>query len=254
MRTSLIAAALAALAASLCLASEWKEQPPRDTNAPPAKAPQTARPAQERHLPSAAESNTLEHVFSAIDRTAAHFHSFKAAFKQFDTDPIFQEENESSGVFHFRKVGGDGDGAATFQLRFDYVTPEPSTFIINGSKIIQYDPTMKAPQESLLVDNVKLDAMLAGFTSTKRMREHYDVMLDKAARDSVTLFMMPKKTVVDKNFRELRVTFSRGAWLPVKIDQLKLNGQRITFTFDTPEVNRTLPDKLFTREGIAVAK
>jgi outer membrane lipoprotein-sorting protein len=122
--------------------------------------------------------------------------------------------------------------------------------IIDGSKVILYAPEMDKPQESLLIDDVKMQALFSAFMSTKRMREHYDVMVTESSHKRVTVVLLPRTQAVRQNFRELRITLSPRTWLPVSICEYKLNNQRITFTFEQPQVNRTIPADMFSVKSL----
>ncbi len=199
-------------------------------------------------------SNTVAEILSNIDATAKRVHSFQAMFKQTEVDPVFDELYESSGKFYFNKmIHGTHKDAPVYQLRFDYMTPEKSVTIIDGAKVIMYAPDMQKPQESYLVDDVKMQAFFAAFMSTEGLREHYEVVVTEESARTVTILLVPKTDTVRRHFRELRITFKRTTWLPISIYQHKHNGQQITFTFDRIQLNRTVPPELFTAKGLRIS-
>jgi len=194
---------------------------------------------------------TPKEVLAKIDQAAKSTHSFQALFLQTEIDPVFDETYESSGKFYFNKaVSVDESHTPLFQLRFDYKKPEQSTTIISGGSVIIYTPEMSEPQESYLIDDIKMDAFFAPFVSSERLRENYDLVVLEESSKKITVLFSPKTDVVKKHFRELRVTFSKSTWLPLSIYQLKRNGQKITFKFAKPVVNRTISKKMFTLDGL----
>jgi len=204
---------------------------------------------------SAKKDLTSKKILSQIDTTAHSLHSFQALFSQTEVDPVFDELYESSGIFYFNKlIAKDDNKTPVFQIRFDYLKPEESTTIINGGKVIIYTPEMSEPQESYLIDDIKLDAFFAPFVSSKRLRDHYDVVIADEDTKTVTVLLSPKTDLVKKHFNELRITFHKGNWLPTSIYQVKKNGQKITFEFSKIKKNRTISQEMFTKKGITTQR
>ena len=200
---------------------------------------------------NAARKITSKEVLSKIDITAKSLHSFQAQFLQTEIDPVFDEIYESTGKFYFNKATSvDDNKTPVFQLRFDYLKPDQTTTIINGGSVIIYTPEMSEPQESYLIDDIKMDAFFAPFVSSERLRENYDAIVLEETSKKVTVLFSPKTDIVRKHFRELRVTFSKSNWLPLSIYQLKRSGQKITFKFAKIVLNRTISQDMFTLSGL----
>jgi len=193
---------------------------------------------------------TSKEILSKIDATARSTHSFQAIFQQTEVDTVFDELYESTGIFYFNKlVSHDKNRTPVFQIRFDYLKPEKSTTIIDGGKVIIYTPEMSEPQESYLIDDIKMDAFFAPFISSERLRENYDIVVTSEDTKKVTILLSPKTDLVKKHFRELRITFSRSSWMPISIYQVKKNGQKITFKFARIKVNRSISQNMFSMKG-----
>ncbi|MCK5852797.1 outer membrane lipoprotein carrier protein LolA [bacterium] len=200
---------------------------------------------------SAGKGITSKEILSKIDRTARSTHSFQAFFSQTEVDSVFDELYESTGIFYFNKlVSTDEHKTPVFQIRFDYLKPEKSITIIDGGKVIIYTPEMSEPQESYLIDDIKMDAFFAPFFSSERLREHYDMIVTDDNPKRVTVMLSPKTDIVRKHFRELRITFNKANWFPISIYQVKRNGQKITFKFARIKVNRSISQDMFTMKGL----
>jgi len=194
---------------------------------------------------------TTKEILSKIDATARSTHSFQALFMQTEVDTVFDELYESTGIFYFNKlISRDKNRTPVFQIRFDYLKPDKSTTIIDGGKVIIYTPEMSEPQESYLIDDIKMDAFFAPFISSERLRENYDIVVTSEDSKKVTVLLSPKTDIVKKHFRELRITFSRSNWLPISIYQVKKNGQKITFKFARIKVNRSISQDMFSMKGL----
>jgi outer membrane lipoprotein-sorting protein len=195
----------------------------------------------------------LETVLARIDGKAASLHSVQALFSQVNYDPIFDEVDESQGVVRLVRTQHPDhqDAPPVYQIRFDYLKPERSVTIVDGSKVIVWTPEMQAPEESHLIDDTKMQSLLAGFVSTERLREHHKVMIDEQHAHEVTLHLVPKTDQARQQFREMRVTFDKRTWLPTTIHHLKLNGDKVTFTFARVRLNTTVPPEQFTAASLA---
>jgi outer membrane lipoprotein-sorting protein len=193
----------------------------------------------------------LDTILTRIDAKAEAIHSVQAGFTQIDYDPVFDETDESQGVVRLvRHQPGDTNAPPLYRIRFDYLEPERSVTIVDASKVIVWTPDMQAPEESYLVDDTKMEALLAGFVSTERLREHYDVSIDEQTGHKVTLHLLPTSDQARQQLREMRVTFDKRTWLPTTIFHFKLNGQKVTFTFATVRLNVTIPATEFTVESL----
>ena len=165
-------------------------------------------------------------------------------------EPAFDEITMMSGSFNLIRKVIQSHPEPFYYIRFDYTKPEQSIMIINDSKIILYKPGMIKPQEQMMVDNIKLEALFAGFMSTKTLQENYEIFIMDESHSIVSLLLNPKTELARSNFKELRITFSKSTWLPVSIVQHKTTGQQITITFKSPQVNRTVSPKMFTMESL----
>jgi outer membrane lipoprotein-sorting protein len=193
-------------------------------------------------------------ILAKIDNASRRIRTYSASFNQVDVEPAFDEITMSSGRFHLMRKTIPDQRDPVYLLRFDYTKPERSVTIINDAKVLLFKPGMIKPQESMMVDNIKLQALFAGFMSTKSLQEHYEIFLTDNDAASISLLLNPKTETARSNFKELRITFSKSSWLPTTIVQHKIGGQQITMTFKNPQVNRTLNKKIFTAESLKEIK
>ena len=206
-------------------------------------------------LPAAGKKITKEEklkiILEKIDEAAKKIKTFSATFKQVDLDPVFDELEESYGTFIFQKLKSNSENTEQiFRMRFDYKKPERSVTIIDDSRIIIYSPDMEDPQESFIVDKVKLQVFFAGFLSKKTLEENYEILLESADAKNVTLQLIPKTKAGKGHFRELRITFNTVTWLPSLIHQTKKNRQQITIIFKNIHINRIISPQTFTTKSL----
>jgi len=193
----------------------------------------------------------LQIILEKIDKASNKVKTFTANFKQIDLDPVFDEIEESYGSFVFQKLKGTTeDNEKLFRIRFDYKSPDKSITIIDGSKVIIYSPEMESPQESYIVDKIKLQVFFAGFLSKENLEKNYEILLESINPKKITLQLIPKTRAGKSHFRELRISFNAITWLPSLIHQTKKNSQQITIMFKNVRTNRTISQQTFTAKGL----
>jgi len=214
-----------------------------------------AEPASKsKSTPKGKKAEKVKTIIAKIDAASSKLRTYSARFTQVDVEPAFDEMTTMSGSFKLMRKVIPNQPEPLYYMRFDYKKPEQSVTIINESKIILYKPGMIKPQESMMVDNIKLQALFAGFMSTKTLQENYEIFLTDESHSTVSLLLNPKTEIARSNFKDLRITFSKTTWLPVTIVQNKTVGQQITITFKSPQVNRTVSSKIFTVESLKELK
>lgn len=196
------------------------------------------------------KADKLQKILEKIDKSANKIKTFTAKFKQIDLDPMFDELEETYGKFVFQKLKENQNDEPIFKFRFDYKKPERSITIVNESKVIIFTPKMKEPQESYMVDKVKLQIFLACFLSKEKIEENYEVILENISSKKVTLQLVPKTQAGKKHFRDIRITFNAITWLPSVIHQTKNNSQQITIMFKNIHTNQIISPQTFTVKSL----
>jgi outer membrane lipoprotein-sorting protein len=196
--------------------------------------------------PAAPAPDAAAPVLQQINARARHVSSFTAHFRQTSIDPTFDETDESSGrMFYLRHKPMDGQQSPTYSVRFDYLQPERSVTIMNPGKVILWQRG-SAPQEHAVVDNLALRSLLAGLTSLDDLNEHFLVTVTSQSHAQVVLTLTPSSDIARRTFRGLFVTFDKRSWLPLIVQQNKLNGERVILHFEQPLVNRSIAPEVFT--------
>ncbi len=191
----------------------------------------------------------LQIILKKIDKATNKIKTFSATFKQIDLDPVFDEIEESYGNFTFQRAKEE-NMEPVFKIRFDYKKPEKSVTIIDGSKVIIFSPNMELPQESYIVDKIKLQIFLACFLSKEKIEKNYEIILKSINPKKITLQLIPRTQAAQNHFRELRITFNAITWLPSSIHQTKKNSQQITIMFKNIHTNRIISPQTFTSQSL----
>ena len=198
---------------------------------------------------STSPSPSLSSTLASIDGKAGQITTLKAKFKQTVLDPSFDEKDESSGIMQMAKESGGTNGTPVILLRFDYIEPDRSATIIGASKVYVVQEGFD-PEEYSLKDDVKMQSLLAAFTSAARMQEHFNVVDGGITNGRAALLLEPKSEMARKTFKRLHLAFSTVTWLLESVHQVKLNGQETTVEFKDIEENAVVPRAQFSADSL----
>jgi outer membrane lipoprotein carrier protein len=147
---------IVALALALALAA-----PPQPAPAPPATAP--------GHLPRA------ERDAAAIAREVQGYYDatrdFEAKFTQRYTYVAFGRTQVSSGTLRMKKPG---------KLRWDYLEPTPKTIVVNGTKLVQFEPEANQAYVDERFDTSALSAAVTFLLGKGSLAKEFDLGRDGA--------------------------------------------------------------------------
>lgn len=142
---------------------------PSTSAAPSAPAP---APASASSSPAAAPTGTatgdakLEAVVDAIQRTYDATTDFSATFTQRYTFTLLRRTQESKGEVRFKKPG---------LMRWDYTSPEPKSFVVDGKSLWIYQPTDHNAFVNACFKQDGLTASVAFLWGQGRIRDQFDV-------------------------------------------------------------------------------
>ena len=133
--------------------------------APKAEAPKPA-PAPEASKPQSNDAK-LEGVIDGIQKVYDTTTEFSAQFTQKYTYTLLRRTQESTGEVKFKKPG---------KMRWDYKTPQPKSFIVDGKAMWLYQPTdHNAFVNACFQQNSDLVAPIAFMWGQGKLREQFVV-------------------------------------------------------------------------------
>ena len=186
-----------------------------------------------------AELLSLDEVVQKIQDTYEQTGQVKAHFTQALTLKAMQKTQLEEGTFYFKKPK---------RMRWVYTKPAAKELVINPEKAWLYVPADKVAYvqdaESLFKSTVSV-RFLAGIGKLKddfRISFAGDKKVDKAG--NYLLDLVPVKP--EEAVKKLQVAVNRESFQIVKVVLFDPYGNVTTLTFSGLELNKDLPDSLFT--------
>jgi outer membrane lipoprotein carrier protein len=178
--------------------------------------------------------STPQEVVAGVAAAYKVVNTVKADFTQIRTDPVTGQKDTEKGHLSLKRPK---------KMRFDFVSPQPRTFVTNGKTLWIYDPTSKQVIEQedlggnsgmgvLLDDLSKLDDL---FTTTL-------LPDDKPPKPTVTLHLVPKK---DGVFQSLDLTLTRQKYVLQDLDLVDPMGAHTEMHFANVRFDVDVPDTDF---------
>jgi outer membrane lipoprotein carrier protein len=127
---------------------------------PPAPAASTTAPA------AAASDPRLDAVVDGVQRVYEGTRDFQGSFTQRFTYTMLRRTQESAGVVTFQKPG---------RMRWDYKTPQPKSFVVDGKALWVVQPVDKVAFVNACFQQDGLTASVAFLFGDGKLREQFDV-------------------------------------------------------------------------------
>lgn len=177
----------------------------------------------------------------AIEKRHGKLQTLSVRFEQIRVSEAFADETRSSG--HVRVKMPD-------QVRCDYTDPEPSRILFRDMTFYQYAPTIEQVDVYHYGSQKEaqdfLEMLMLGFgLSTGQVQERYAVRLLDEADAFFTLAFYPKAEKISRDYREIRVRFSKETLLPEKIQLYQVVGDVTTLLVQDLTLDMPLGDDIF---------
>lgn len=219
-----------ALAPALLLA----DPPPTEREAPgaalaAARAPGAGSRARDASDPARAR---LAAVLEQYDQTQATTRTLQASFVERKELKLLKDPVVSKGRFFYTKPD---------DVLLEYTEPEVRYLLFTRQEQLFYSPSKKKAERgtSARVHDYIFRFLAIGQNS-ETLKKIYDISLDEAGNplaDTHMLVLQPRKRVVKRVVRDVRLWISRDRFLPVKIEWRESDGDSTTLTFEEVRFN-----------------
>lgn len=161
--------------------------------------------------------------------------SLKADFKQSFVNPTFHKTLQSSGTLEFEKPG---------MLRFDYLPPDPKTFVVKGNHLVSYVPAAQQAMEGAF-DATQLSASVTFLWGQGNLEKEFDVApADRGdLAPGLALLLTPKRP--DPRFTKIYFVVDPATHAVKESLVIDGAGGENRFDFTNIEVNRGVSAKDF---------
>jgi outer membrane lipoprotein carrier protein len=188
-----------------------------------------------------AEPPSLQSLVEHVDAASQKVETLAGEFTQKNRVKLFKQELVSKGRVYFRKPR---------QIRWEYLTPDPSVLILDGNKA-----TLTAPDAAPQVFDLDKDATMRaifeqlltwlGPGSLQQARDDYELAAGgTAAQPELTLTPKPTSAVA-KAFTRIQLVLDGKSWLIRAIKLIEKNGDEKEIVFTHLQRNAKLPENAF---------
>lgn len=164
---------------------------------PAAPEPATKGPTAAAGKPAAAAPALGQAERDLVTRMQAFYEKtadFRADFQQVYAYKTFKRKQTSSGTVTFKKPG---------LMRWEYLKPEPRTFVLAGDKIYAHDPEAKLLTRAA-IDTSQLSASVTFLFGKGNLLDEFDISKVACSSCKGTLLeLIPKKP--DPRFRKVQL-------------------------------------------------
>jgi outer membrane lipoprotein-sorting protein len=181
-------------------------------------------------------------ILGNVEKAYGAVKALKAKFQQVSYLASLDERERSEGSMHFRAAQDQEHGVG---MRWDYLKPEPQTFLIKGSTVWFY----QALDKQVIIDNVsKLllsDAPVAFLLGVAKLHESFKLTGSCKTSRGVALTLKDSREEKQGQLDYFTLLVDPETWLPIGAEVIDLSSNKTTILFDKLEVNGTISAESF---------
>ncbi len=188
-----------------------------------------------------AEAPPLADVVAKVDKAKAGVETLSGEFTQKNRVKLFKQELASKGRLYFKKPR---------QIRWEYVSPDPSVLILDGNKATLTTPGA-APQVFDLEKDATMRAIFdqlltwLGPGSLAAARDEYELATAGTAAAPVLQLQPKAASSIAKAFARIELRLDGKTWLMKSILLVEKNGDEKEIDFSKLSRNVKLPPDAF---------
>lgn len=190
---------------------------------------------------ASAEAPPLADVVAKVDKAKASVATLSGEFTQKNRVKLFKQELTSKGRLYFKKPR---------QIRWEYLSPDPSVLILDGNKATLTTPGA-APQVFDLEKDATMRAIFdqlltwLGPGSLAAARNEYDMTTAGTAAAPVLALTPKPASDIAKAFARIELRLDAKSWLMKSILLVEKSGDEKEIDFTKLQRNAKLPPDAF---------
>jgi outer membrane lipoprotein-sorting protein len=190
---------------------------------------------------AAAEAPSLSAMVEHLDAAAKNVETLAGQFTQRNRVKLFKQELTAKGLVYFRRPR---------QIRWEYVTPDPSVMILDGNRAVLRSPGAP-PQEFDLDKDATMRAIFdqlltwLGPGSLAKARDDYELQAGGTAAAPVVTLTPKLASVVGRAFSKIELRLDGKSWQLRSIMLVEKNGDEKEIVFQHLLRNTKLPENAF---------
>jgi len=187
-----------------------------------------------------AAAPTVDELLARLDASSKGLTTLRGEFTQRNRVKLFKQELKSTGRLFYRRPR---------QIRWEYLTPDPSTLVLDGERA-----TLSTPGAEPQVFDLAHDATMRPIFeqllfwlqpgSLGQARDQYDLAVSGSA-EQPTLELTPKSGTMARAFRKIELRLDGKTGLLRGLLLIEKNGDEKEIVFTRLERNAALPADAF---------
>jgi outer membrane lipoprotein-sorting protein len=192
--------------------------------------------------PLASASPTVDGVLAKLESSSQSLSTLQGDFTQRNRLKLFKQELKSRGLLRFKPPR---------QIRWEYVDPDPSTLVLDGSKATLTTPGQPAQVFDLDKDatmRAVFDQLLTWFQPSGLKAAAHDYELATSGTDAAPVLTLSPKasSPVARAFSRIELRLAGDTMLMRSILLIEKNGDEKEISFGKLTRNAPLPPAAFT--------
>ena len=178
-------------------------------------------------------------AFARIEKTVSTIHAVTSEFRQERRLAMLKEPVVSTGRFYYEKPD---------KLRWEFVNPDPSGFLVNGKLAKQWKGKNNPPEAFDLQQNTLIRAIIDQILAWTKgdfvwVEQRYAVSVVK--EDPIVLKLVPKSSKEKKYIDHILISFEADTHYTSAVDIVEKGGDSTRLTFFNMLINNSPQKELF---------
>ena len=178
-------------------------------------------------------------AFARIEKTVSTIHAVTSEFRQERRLAMLKEPVVSTGRFYYEKPD---------KLRWEFVNPDPSGFLVNGKLAKQWKGKNNPPEAFDLQQNTVMRAIVDQILAWTKadfvwVEQRYAVSVVK--EDPIVLKLVPKSSKEKKYIDHILISFEADTHYTNAVDIVEKGGDSTRLTFFNMLINNSPQKELF---------
>ncbi len=196
-----------------------------------------AKPAVLKGASAPAAAALAPEVKSVVEKLQKYYEAtndFTASFEQSYTYKTFHRTQESAGTVKFKKPA---------QMRWDYLTPSPRSFVLANDTAYMLDPEALTLTKSPLAQD-KLSAAVTFLWGRGKLAEEFAIQKESTdAGTAVLLALTPR--VPDARYQRIKLLVDPGTGQVTRSTVIDPDGSENVITFKNLQADAGVSDEMF---------
>lgn len=190
--------------------------------------------------PVLAQDAAADATLERIQNAAEHVQTIQSEFVQIKKLSVFASELRSRGMMVLEKPD---------RLRWEYLEPSVSGFIVDGENAIRWSELSPAPERFAIDDDmaakIVAEQLLAwASVDLERLQGAFEISVEQA--NPPVLKLTPRSERLAGYLQEITITFSEELSIVHQVRIVERDGDSTLLQFENVVVNEPLPDNIFT--------